>query len=435
MGFIDDKRSVFTQIGALTSVKDNTNAPNPNDSISSVNNSKEIVPFLLDILVVLVGTEVLKLVIGQLMTGFIRSVEPSLKSELKNQTIDYNSDQPLPSSFVTNGVSAPASDIDTYEKLKTDPASQTGGLLYNNNSEDFDRKSYNAIQSPNTEVPFNNVTTKYNSSSNSFTYKPSNPSQTIGSFTSDYIDGLTIIDEKEFSSNVVNSIFGTINTNQNKTLKQLIAEEKLNKSIQKLINEDDDISITNDELRAIELAAKNRKNGISTVDLGCGIIDNTVTLNSLQNLVTTTTGSTDPLTVGNAYLGLIEGGFAPQNQAQAKEDNETIKDGFFKRLINAIVGVLVAAVLAPPQIRALFAITSSFKNNGNPDIGDPVDDLQKRRKLADCLSNKAKSTINEFLFNLIKTQMLALIIPVSKIILKEKINQYLGILRSLVGFA
>ena len=59
MGFIDDKRDVFNQIGALTSVKDNINLPNPNDSISSINNSKEIVPFLLDLLVVLVGSEVL----------------------------------------------------------------------------------------------------------------------------------------------------------------------------------------------------------------------------------------------------------------------------------------------------------------------------------------------------------------------------------------
>ena len=55
MGNIDNKRNVFNQIGALTSVKDNQNVPNPRDSISSINNSKEIVPFLLDLLVVMVG--------------------------------------------------------------------------------------------------------------------------------------------------------------------------------------------------------------------------------------------------------------------------------------------------------------------------------------------------------------------------------------------
>ena len=83
MGNIDNKRNVFNQIGALTSVKDNQNVPNPRDSISSINNSKEIVPFLLDLLVVMVGSEQLKSVVGELMTGFIRNVEPKLKAELK----------------------------------------------------------------------------------------------------------------------------------------------------------------------------------------------------------------------------------------------------------------------------------------------------------------------------------------------------------------
>lgn len=434
MGIIDDKRDVFTQIGALTSVKDNQNAPNPNDSISSVNNTKEIVPFLLDLLVVLVGSQVLNNVIGELMTGFIRNVEPTLKNELKKQTIEFNSNQTVPASFV-GGINIPAKDIDTYEKLKTDPASQTGSLLYNNDSNDFDKKSYEAIQNAGTDVTFNNTTINYDKTTDSFTYKPTNSSQTIGDYTSDYIDGLTIIDEKEFTSNVINTIFGTINTNQNKSQNQLISEEKLDRSIEKLINEQESIAISDEELRQIELTAQKRKEGIQTVDVGCGVLDNTVTINSLENLINTTTGSTDPLTVGNAYVDLIAGGFDAADEAQAAEDGETIKDGFLKRLINAIVGVLVAAVIAPPQIRALFGITSAFKNNGTPELGDPVEDLEKKRKLVDCLSKTAKSTINEFLFNLIKSEMLNLIIPVSKLILKEKINQYLNILKSLIGFA
>ena len=201
-----------------------------------------------------------------------------------------------------------------------------------------------------------------------------------------------------------------------------------------MVDEEESIAITDEELRQIESEAQKRKEGIQTVDVGCGILINTVTLDSLENLISITTGSTDPLTVGNAYSDLIIGGFDPADEEQAKEDGETIKDGFFKRLINAIVGVLVAAVIAPPQIRALLGITSAFKNNGIPDIGNPIEDLEKKRKLVNCLSKTAKSTINEFIFNLIKTQMINLIIPVSKQILKEKINQYLNILKSLIGF-
>lgn len=434
MGIIDNKRNVFGQIGSLNSIKDNTNLPKPNDSISSINNTKEIVPFLLDLLVVMVGSEKLKSTVGELMTGFVRSVEPKLKAELKNQTIDFNSDQTLTPSFNTTGIQVPATDIDTSEKLKTDPASQQGGLLYSNEPNDFDVKSRSAITNEGTEVTINNMKTKYDSSSNSFTYKPTNPSQTIGDFTNDYIDGLTIINEKEFTSKVINKIFGTIDTNQDKTQNQLIAEAKLDKSIQKLIDEEESIEISDDELRQIEQDAQKRLEGIQDVDVGCGVLVNTVTLDSLENMISITTGSTDPLTVGNAYLDLVKGGFDPEDENQAKEDGETIKDGFFKRLIDAIVNILVSLVISPPQIRALFAMTSAFKNNGIPDIGDPIDDLVKRRKLADCLSKQAKALINEFLFNLIKQEMMNLIIPVSKLILKEKINQYLQILRSLIGF-
>ena len=434
MGIIDNKRNVLTQLGALNSIKDNQNVPNPNDSISSINNTKEIVPFLLDLLVVLVGSEKLQTTVGELMTAFVRNVEPKLKEELKNQTIDFNFDQTLPTSFNTIGISTPAKDIDTYEKLKTDPASQEGSLLYNDNPNDFDVKSYAAATNAGTEVIFNNTKILFNTVSDSFEYKPANPSQTIGEFTNDYIDGLTIINEKEFTSTIINKIFGTIDTNQNKTQNQLILETKLDKSINKLIDEDESIAISDDELREIEQDAQKRLEGIQDVDVGCGVLINTVTLDSLENLISITSGSTDPLTVGNAYLSLVEDGFDPDDEKQAKEDGETIKDGFFKRLINAIVSTLVGSIISPPQIRALFAMTSAFKNNGIPDIGDPIDDLIKRRKLADCLAKQAKATINEFLFELIKTEMMNLIIPVSKLILKEKINQYLQILRSLIGF-
>ena len=433
MGNIDNKRNVFNQIGALTSVKDNQNVPNPRDSISSINNSKEIVPFLLDLLVVMVGSEQLKSVVGELMTGFIRNVEPKLKAELKKQTIEFNSDQTLPASFSSTGYSVPAKDIDTSEKLKTDPASQTGSLLYNDNPIDFDNKSYVAQVNEGTDVTFNNTKINFDATTNSYKYKPTNPSQTIGDFTADYIDGITIINEKEFTSDIINKIFGTINTNQDKTQNQLIAEAKLDKSIQKLIDEEESIGISDDELRQIELEAQQRLEGITDVDVGCGVLVNTVTIDSLENMVGITTGSTDPLTVGNAYVDLAAGGFPADEQAQAKEDSETIKDGFLKTLINAIVNVLVSAVVAPPQIRALMGITSAFKNNDIPDIGDPIEDLEKRRKLADCLAKTTKALINEFIFNLIKQEMMNLIIPVSKLILKEKINQYLQILRSLIG--
>ena len=433
MGFIDDKKNIFTQIGALTSIKDEFSLPDLTNSLSSINNTKEIVPLLLDMLTVLVGSDALRTATGEIMTNFIRSVEPSLKNELKRQVIDFNSNQTVPAGFVA-GYSMPAKDIDSFGKLRNDPSSQLGSLLYNNNTNDFDVRSYDAIVVAGSDVTFNNITINYNETLDEFTYKPTNSFQTIGQFSEEYIDGLTIIDESEFISKVINNLFGTVTTNEEKTLENAILEDKIDLTLQKIIDEDESIIITDDELRSIQTTAENRINGINELDIGCGIIDSVVTLDNLQNLISGTTGNTDPLTVGNAYQSLINDSFSSNNETLATDNANTINDGFFKRLINAIVSILVNSVTSTPQIRALLAIIGGFKNNDTPFIGNPISDLQNRKELITCLSNNARSSINEFLFELVKIQLINLIIPVSKIILREKINQFLAIIRSLIPF-
>jgi hypothetical protein len=433
MGLIDNKRDVFNQIGALTSIKDDFRLPDVTSSFSSINNTNEITPFLLDLLTTLIGSESLERATGELMTDFIRNVEPTLKEELLKQFSDFNSEDVLPAGF-TAGYAVPASDIDVFEKLKTDPASQTGSLLYNQDANDFDRKAYEAIINPNTDIVFNNLVINYDEVGDNFVFKPAQSTQTIGEFVSGYVGGLTLINESEFISKIIDIIFGTVTNGQNKTDSQAVFEEKINRTIQKLINEEEDITINDSELREIETQGKSRVAGINTVDVGCGVIVNNVTLDSLNSLITGTTSSDDPLTVGREYTNALVGSFDEGSQARAQEDRQTIKDNFFKRLIDAIVNILVSAIIVPPQIRALITIFSGFKNNDIPDIGNPLDDFAAKRDLFNCLVKVAKAAINEFLFDLIKRELLKLIIPVSKIIFKEKINQYLAIIRSLTGF-
>ena len=67
-------------------------------------------------------------------------------------------------------------------------------------------------------------------------------------------------------------------------------------------------------------------------------------------------------------------------------------------------------------------------------IGDPVQDLINNKDFIKCLSKRALALMVEFIFNIVKGELLKLIIPVSKLILKEKINQYIGLIRSLTKF-
>jgi hypothetical protein len=439
MGLIDEKQDIFTQIGALTSIAGEVDLPDPTNSLSSINNTNEIVPFLLDMLTVLVGSESLKTTVGEVMTEYIDSVEPTLKSSLKEQFTTFNSDLPLPSGFTGNGYTFNMGQIDLSEKLKNDPNSQVGSLLYNNNVNDFDNKLYEAILLPGVAITFNVISLTYDDIGDTVTVKPINPSQTIGDFTNDYIDGLNIIDKKGFISKFIDLLFGTITSNENKTLDKVIEEEKTALTIQKIIDEEEDITISDDELKQIEQLSEDKLSGIEYYDVGCGLIPNNITLDNLQGLISGTTGSSDPLTVGDAYVDTLLEGFTDGNPSgstavsdTANENAQAIKDGFFKRLINAIVNILVESVTSPPQIRALLGLFTGFKNNDIPQLGNPIDDIQNNRNLIDCLSKSARNTINEFLFNLVKKELIKLIVPISKIILKEKINQYLGIIQSLV---
>ena len=434
MSLIDEKSNVFTQLGALNSIREDFNLPNRTNSLSSINNRNEPVPFFLDILTVLVGSEVLKSTVGDLMTGFIRNVEPTLKTELANQFVDFNSNETVPASFQTSGYNVDAKTIDSFGKLRTDPSSDLGNIIYGNTTNDFDRSSYNAISNPGTNVTYNNITINYNDTLDQFTYRPTSNDEEIGSFLNTYIDGLILINEPEFVSKTTDLLFGTVSTNQNKTVTDSILEGKINRTLEKIINEEESIQITDDELREIERNAELRVEGINQLDVGCAVLNTSLSLNELSNLVDETTTSDDPLTVGNAYVNALNNSFDPDQENQLNENQQTIQDNFFKRLINAIVTILLGSITVTPQIRALIAITSGFKNNNNPNIGDPVEDLSNKRRLIDCFSKRTKSTINEFLFDLVKKELLKLIVPVSKIILKEKINQYITIIRSLTSF-
>lgn len=433
MGFIDDKKNVFNEIGALTSIKGGLTIPDSTNSLSSINNKKDVVSFLLDLLTVLTGSESLQKNIGELMTTFLDDVEPTLKTELKKQLLDYNSNEELPISF-TSGYVYNVKDIDTYGKLKTDPNSDIGTLLYNNDVNDFDKRAYESIVNSGTDVTFNNVVLNYDENLDQITVKPTSTGDTINNFVETYIDGLKLIDKKGFITLVINSIFGTISNKQKKTIQQAIVEEKLNKTIEKIIDNEDNINISDSELRLIEENAQKTILGIQTVDLGCGVLNNVVTVEYLTDLVNKTSGSTNPLDVGNAYVDLISEGFSTTNPEKAKEDFQTIKDGFFKRLIKAIVNTLVFAITSTPQIRLLISLFDTFKNNGIVQISDPVEDIKNKQNLISCLSKKTKTTIIEYLFNVVKSEMIKLIVPVSKIIIREKINQYLGIIKSLVSF-
>lgn len=434
MSLSDDKRNIFTTIGSYTSVISATKLPDKTNIFPSINNKKEIVPFMLDILKVVAGTDALQGLTGDLFSKFIDKIEPQLKTALKNQVAQYNAGGNVPTYFqpAGTGISVKVKDLDVSGKLKTDPTSQGGNLIYDNSAPNFDGQAYNAIKNGN--ATFGVMNMKYQASTDQMIFNMQGSSPSIGKWADDYIDSLKIINKKEFISNVMNKMYGTITKSQGKTVNEAYQELAVNTLIAQMINDNDSFEISPEDNAALLKRAEEIINGVVNYDMGCGIMAASLPMSGLTTLINNISGSTgqatDPNYVGNQVNDTINQ--SVQNKEVANANQETVKDGFFQRLINLITQALAEAMTTTPQVRALLAIISAFQNQGVTKIGNPKDDLVKFKTLLKCIINAAMRLINEFIFNLIKVFLVKLLVPLIQTIIKEKITQYAGVLKSLI---
>lgn len=434
MGLIDRKKDVFTTIGAYTSMMDAGNLPNTTNLFPSINNKKDIVPYLLDILKVVVGTDALQQLAGKIFTNFITKVEPDLKTGLKKQSNQSNSGDNLPTWF-NDGIVVPVKNIDIYGKLKTDPNSEQGSLLYNNITNNFDSVARQAILINGTPATFGNLNITYISTTDSFRFQPNialNTNVSINTFTNEFIDNMELINKKEFMSNVMNLFYGSISSNQDKSVEEIAQELAAMKLVEQLINDNDDFIILPEDYETIQKKSQELANGVTYYDLGCGVMEVYFPLSGMSNLISNISGSTDPFYVGNQINNTINQS-TTGNTDTTNENRETIKDNFFQKLINLITQTLAQAITSTPQIRTLLAIISSFSNFGVPQIGNPLDDMKKFRTFLKCNINVIMALINKFIFDLIVTSLIALINPIIRRITRERINQYTKQIKSLTA--
>lgn len=429
MGLIDKKKNILTGIASLTSLKDDITTKQ-RDVMQSINNGKEVIPFLLDLSNTLVGSNSLNVILGNLFSKFIRNIEPDLKNSLILQLSQYNSDQLISDTTFKDGYSIPLSQIDIYNKLKIDPNSDIGLSVYDTTSDNFDFKAYSAIVNPNTDVSYLNIVINYNETIDELKITPSNTSQTIEEFITEYICNLKLVNEKEFITNILNVIYGIKTTNENKSVNTIKNELIIDSMLNKISSEVDDLDPTEDELREIDDNSQNLKNGLAYIDLGCGYESNEITTEILLDTISTITSSDDPYTIGNSFNNLISSG----NTSNDDTNTLTKKDKFLKRIIEAFQREILKITTLSPQMRTMYIILSGIKNNGDISNNDVKEDIKANKNLFKCLSKKVASLINEFIFNFVKKELQNLVIPIVKKIAIEKLNQYVALLKSLVNF-
>lgn len=436
MSRAEDKKSIKTTIASYTSwIQNNIKFPDESNTITSINSKNEIIPYLLDLLKVVVGSSALKQATGELFTNFTDTIEPIAKEAIKKQITQPNSDTLLPTNFTTSGVIIPITSIDTKQKFKVSSTSTAFDLLYGNNINSFDYAINNAITNEGTDVTFNDVITiNYDSTNDSVRVKPINTLITIGEFLIIFVESLIIINKSELISDVMNILFGTITKETNKNINQTKDEVEVNKIIEQVINNsENEFTININDLTQIEEASINMTNGVLYDNMGCGMLSSVLSIEDLKDLIDIVSVSTDPFIVANAFDSIIDK-TSTNNPETTTENRETIKDSFFQKIIKAFSTVLCESVTISPQIRTLLAVSSSFQNNGIPEITIPKEDFNSFRIFIKCVIGDITKKINEFVFNMITTNLNAMLQPVIKKLLKERANQYAAIIKSLIKF-
>lgn len=431
MGLIDDKRNVFTTIGSYNSMNESDNAPKPKDSVPSINNKKDIIPFLLDVLKVLVGTVVLKEAIGGILGSVIDESEPKLKETLVNQLDQPESDVDIgDTSFGSNpnGIEIPVDDIDTDGKLSIDKGSDVGNLLYDDSKPNFDSAARDAIVNDGTDVEFNNITIKYDSSTEKFNIKPIiavGGGITLGLFIRNFIKNTELINKDELVANTLDEIFGSVTSETNVTVDKVRKKLEITKILENLVAGDESMELNQNDLDDIFRRANEKVNGVVYLDMGCGLMESSLPFSGVTELINNISNLTNDSEIGNAISNTIK------DNIDNEDNKDTIEDGFLQKIVNTMVVKMVEKVTTAPQVRMLMGVAGSVTNGGESAIGDAREDLKKFKTCIICLKKMIIGLIAAFLFALAIKYLVKILKTTTKKIIKEKTNNFTSQLKSL----
>ena len=200
------------------------------------------------------------------------------------------------------------------------------------------------------------------------------------------------------------------------------------------MNEDDSFYVEPNVKDELLKKSNELVDGINYYDMGCGIVEAELPLSAMTAFMGAVSGSTDPFVTANAVDDTVKESYTETDEEAIGDENaEPIRNGFFARLIEFLKLELSKLLTTSPQARMLLAITSSFANEGIPQISIPQEDMKKYKTYIKCIIEDVLASLYEFMFYLIVGLLVALLVPIIKKIIMEKINQYIGIIKSLIS--
>lgn len=447
MSFIKDKSDLFDNIAVAQTVDVNFPKIKKSSSIPSANSkSKNTIPLMLELQTTLVGTNEISQTLKDFFTDYSKTLEKKVKESIVSNIISSfscSADFSLPTG---NIMQVNIKDLDFFDLMKVNPNTENGRFFYGKPNTDFNSFLYDSIQTGGGSWKgFMNLTVNNNIIDLELTnnYLPKN----IKSFITDYTNSFKIIPTETLFTTMVDSLFGAVSRNIDKSFETILEEEKLNKIVDKVLESDpntDEIiyddsffTFTNTENKEIEGLATNRYNGINQSDLVCGLSESVVsdvTFNESFDSVFNSNPVTITNTVSNSIDSLVDESVSDVDDL----DRDNVKLNVFIEFLKSLPKIL-ASIIFSPKIIFLFQTVNSLINGGPIDFGNPIsltnsriEEFVRRGKtfFVDIVRD-VYSFIVEFLYGRVKTEILKLVSVLSSTIIKEKLQIYVNILSSL----
>lgn len=440
MSLNSDKKQVFENVGLLRTI---AGLPDPKNNLKRFDtfknkNNKDVFLFIFELLITLVGIEVIKKTISSIVANSTKKLEKEFKTTLKNELFSGVDNNTANSSTISNGFSIPMSSFDSMGYLKISPLSPSGQMIYKGN--DFMLFMYNSVlTNPGTFIPYPktpDIQYKFDSTTNSVVVK-NNGSNNYKNFINTIIDSLIFIQTEVIITLIFDEIFGSISKNLNKSREQVKSEVRVDAILNKIeenVEPDNFFKFTKQEDEDIEFQSSIKSDGNNAISIGCGIGVTALPIelfsteiNNLNNNVYSTQLVEDTITtVSNNYI-------KDSNNGIDQKDVDSVRNNFFKQLMFALKKVLITNTILSPQVKLLMSINDIMKNGGTSQVFNSTEDeIKGRINIISCLVINLKKTLNEELFNLLKTEILKIVAPVATIYAKEGVDKLRNIVKSLI---
>lgn len=458
MSLIDKKKKIFGNIAARKTLTESMPKFKLSSSLPSINNDKNSVTFLTDLIKVLVGYGVLVESFVNMLTSSIDTIEIEVKKSLKlglKNIISCGVNPKIPNFIRSSGegLIIEVSKLDFSDIMKVNPTSISGKLIYDDgnsglNSTDFNTFLFSVIQDENVthswknilDLKFQSIDPNGVNPNNCLTIKTNSSydDKYLSDLTNNFIDSINLFNTKNILTKITDTIFGSVSVKLKKTKKQIESEAKIDLVIDKMINNQyeyvDDVyfEFDNNELIELEEQAENRSKGIVKINteetFSASVPEDFLT--SFNQEYSVAVSEQDKKKILSKKLDEMAENTTLNSPNE--QDKQTIKLNFIQGVTDNLIKGIINSILSPKVI-IIFFIIFKIINGKSASFDNGVDFIKKNKSVINPIIKRITKIIVDFLLVIVLKKISELVANTKMVEYKEKYGNKISQTLSLLG--